>query len=1024
MATKYTLSYEITADPAKLKAGLALSRREILSTYADLKNGLGEANKKLLEAQAAAQGLGRELGRTGPPTKAMLADFERARVAVVKAKEAVEAKTAALQRSRAAAQANATALAAAAQAETASAAAAQRRALMTGSSPSSGASTASMVAVGAAARLATTDVAALQRGVAGVAATAPALGAVSGQMRAISTGIASIGAAVLAGVGINQLLRLSDGYTAVNSQLKVYAESSADLANSQKEVFGISQAYGRELGSTAVLLGRLVQPLRDMGREGGDAVKITEAVSASLRIAGATAAESASAQIQFSQAIAANTLQGEELNSVLEASPPLARALAAAMRVSVGDLKKMGAEGKLTGQIIADALLSQYDALRERGLRMENTLGESLTRIQNAFMRSFGERTTSGAGAVADGLTVIAQNMSTVVDVAALAGSALAVAFGARLLTSLAAAVVAKQALIAAERQTAVAALATAQANVRAAQTEAARTLTTKGLAAAQLQLAAAEKAAAVAAGGFAARAGGALLGLLGGPIGAIASALMLGVTAWQLWGNRAETATGQATKSLSELVKELQDFGANMSVVEKTKHFEAMAVAIKKAREEEALLRRASDERAEFARVAGQLEPDEDPALAAKRAERVAAEKALQDELTAINKRATTERQFLVKALVEKQKALNGELVIDEKKALAERQADNVKAAEAVRAAWLSTLDQIKAKQAEAAAAPGKAADRSASLRGRIDQVRIGGMSEEEKAVYQAQQAQAAGQEAAANRMRASFELTKAYSQQLRGELDAAKKSFDTAEKDLQRAFDQAEKAGDVGLMDEIANRLVDIEKQRGQIAAGEVMQLEQQAEAQRAKMTELEAAAEALKKKLAGMEVDVKIDAAVAKIKTLQDEAAKLQALLAGAAAGVPQPNGTVPDAIPARAFGGPLPGYASHDRADNMIYRGTPGEWVIQRPAVRYWGPAFMAAINAMRLPKFAFGGQLGASSAVSNLRVPSISAGRAMGGGDPAIFDLGALGRIRAQSTGATAGDVEAVIKRAALRFGRR
>lgn len=65
-----------------------------------------------------------------------------------------------------------------------------------------------------------------------------------------------------------------------------------------------------------------------------------------------------------------------------------------------------------------------------------------------------------------------------------------------------------------------------------------------------------------------------------------------------------------------------------------------------------------------------------------------------------------------------------------------------------------------------------------------------------------------------------------------------------------------------------------------------------------------------------------------------------------------------------LPGRAYGGPLPGRAPHDRADNVIYRGTPGEWVIQRPAVRYWGASFMRAINEMRMPKFAYGGQIGA------------------------------------------------------------
>ena len=70
-------------------------------------------------------------------------------------------------------------------------------------------------------------------------------------------------------------------------------------------------------------------------------------------------------------------------------------------------------------------------------------------------------------------------------------------------------------------------------------------------------------------------------------------------------------------------------------------------------------------------------------------------------------------------------------------------------------------------------------------------------------------------------------------------------------------------------------------------------------------------------------------------------------------------------------ARAYGGPLPGYAPHDRADNVNYWGTPGEWVIQRPTVRYYGDDVMADLNAAKIPReslraalgYASGGQLG-------------------------------------------------------------
>lgn len=870
--------------------------------------------------------------------------------------------------------------------------------------------------------------------------TSKALDDISAKLNSVRTAALAVGASMVGANGIGDLVRLTDEYTAVNSRLKLVSESSADFARAQAGVFEIAQRNGRELGATATLYGRIAGPMRDMGKTSADTMKITDAVSASLRISGATAAESASAQLQFAQALAAGSLQGEELNAVLEAAPPLAKALATAMRVSVGELKSMGEEGKLTSKSVAEALLSQADDLKNRAGQMESTIGEAMTRVRNAFQQAFGGSTTAGTQQIAAGINLIANNMQTLLSVAALVGAGMAAVFGARLLASIGATVAAKQTVIAAEREAAAAALATAQANLRAAQAEAARTLSTKALAVAQAQLAIAERASSTAATGVAARSGGALLGLLGGPIGAIATALTVGITAWQLWGNKSEEATGKAARSLAELVKEMQTFGANTSTQERVKQYQELTAAIQKTREEEQKLRDAARQRgmgdmniATKAQLENSI--DNDPQVAAKRAERVQAEQALQKELTDINQSAANERAFIAKSLVDKQKALNGELFTNEKEALANRLAINQSAAAAVRSAWLTTLNEIKAKQAEADAAPGKARDTATSLKSRTDTVKMSGMSEEDKAAYQAQQAFGAREGAIADQIRGRFELMKGYSAQLKGDLEGAKASFSAAEKDLNQAMNQAEKAGDSGLMDEISAKLVDIEKQKGAIAQGEAKQLGEQAEAQRSKMNELEGAANTLKNTLAGMEVQVKIDSAMANLNALEAKAQAVKAALAGSGASPTAPvldlssYGPGDPGIPARAYGGPLPGYAPHDRADNVIYRGTPGEWVIQRQAVRYWGPDFIANINAMKLPKFAFGGEIG-QSAASRLTMPNISSavGRTPESKTttPLVLDFGKAGSVETQvmSDSEFKDRLTKLMARTALQFGRR
>lgn len=161
------------------------------------------------------------------------------------------------------------------------------------------------------------------------------------------------------------------------------------------------------------------------------------------------------------------------------------------------------------------------------------------------------------------------------------------------------------------------------------------------------------------------------------------------------------------------------------------------------------------------------------------------------------------------------------------------------------------------------------------------------------------------------------------------------------------------------------------------------------------------LEAAKTAVQQAFAGLTVPVKV--------------------VASGLPGAPAPEAT--DAAPAFAHGGPLPGHAPHDRADNMLYWGTPGEWVIQRPAARYYGSAFLAALNAMKLPKFASGGQIG-GSAIDRLRVPALPAGASAAAGNNLTLDFGELGKYHAQASQDTQRALERVFTRAALARGRR
>jgi hypothetical protein len=71
----------------------------------------------------------------------------------------------------------------------------------------------------------------------------------------------------------------------------------------------------------------------------------------------------------------------------------------------------------------------------------------------------------------------------------------------------------------------------------------------------------------------------------------------------------------------------------------------------------------------------------------------------------------------------------------------------------------------------------------------------------------------------------------------------------------------------------------------------------------------------------------------------------------------------SGSIPSAVEGFAAGGQVPGTAPHARADNVLARLTPGEYVLPVAAVRQYGLGFMEQIRALRYPAFADGGLVG-------------------------------------------------------------
>lgn len=333
---------------------------------------------------------------------------------------------------------------------------------------------------------------------------------------------------------------------------------------------------------------------------------LVETLQKSLIIGGNTPQEVRSVILQLTQGIAADQLGGEELRTIRESGFFFQKILADGLGVTVGDLKQLGAESKLTAKAVVEAVTSMSDRVDQEFGKIPVTVGQASTLVNNSLREYIGnaDRTVGASAVMAEGLQLLAGNFDALAN-----GGIIAVAGGASLLfarnVGQAGSRMASSAINAVNYQRSIRLLArdqqfaagvslasaradiqkqrasilASQADLRAATTTKAKDAANKQLMASTRLLVAAQRAEAIAATQVAAAqsraalstraaalAGTALRGALafiGGPLGAAVLAVAGGFALWARNARKAKDATQQLLRTadaVSSLRVELED--------------------------------------------------------------------------------------------------------------------------------------------------------------------------------------------------------------------------------------------------------------------------------------------------------------------------------------------------------------------------------------------------------------------------------------------------------------------------------
>lgn len=227
------------------------------------------------------------------------------------------------------------------------------------------------------------------------------------ESKGLSTGFKAAAAAATLFAGslvVREIFQAVDAYQGLQNRLRIVTDTTAELAQIQGDLFDISQDTRTSFEATAQLYGRAAIAADELGASQAQLLRLTEISGKALAIQGGAASEASGALRQLSQSFSSGIVRAEEFNSILEGAFPIAQAAARGFGdagISVGKLRVLVTEGKVSSQEFFQAILKGGEGIDEQFLKTQVTLSQATQTISNSFLNLVGklnESTGAGAG--------------------------------------------------------------------------------------------------------------------------------------------------------------------------------------------------------------------------------------------------------------------------------------------------------------------------------------------------------------------------------------------------------------------------------------------------------------------------------------------------------------------------------------------------------------------------------------------------------------------------------------------------
>lgn len=237
---------------------------------------------------------------------------------------------------------------------------------------------------------------------------------------------------------VKWLANTSDAMTSINARLELMTGNAKAAAAAQNEIYAAAQRSRGAYTEMANLVSQLgmMAPEAFSDASGnlntGELVAFAEQLQKQMTISGASGQSAAAAMVQLTQGLSSGTLRGEELNSVLEQTPMIAKTIAEYMGVSTGEMRELASEGAITADVVKNAILGAAEETNAAFASMPMKWAQVWTSMQNVALQAL-QPVLNAVSWLANNLDIVAP---IVLGVAAAIGTLTVAINGAKMATA------------------------------------------------------------------------------------------------------------------------------------------------------------------------------------------------------------------------------------------------------------------------------------------------------------------------------------------------------------------------------------------------------------------------------------------------------------------------------------------------------------------------------------------------------------------------------------------------------------